>query len=535
MITKTNIIMKLKRIICIIMAALMAVMSLSARSRKAPVRVTCIGASITEGATTPNPPADSYPGQLGRMLGDKYVVSNFGVGGCTMLKKGDCPYWEKEAYQKALASEPDIVFIDLGGNDSKAINRVYMDEFIKDACEMIASFQNLPTKPRIIIMTPIVSFVVDSNGIYDDIICRQVSPKTIEAASRMKIEVLDMHPVLNRHPELMPDQIHPNREGSEMMARKMYDYLMAYPEKPSPEMTVDGMANNPFITHMYTADPSAHVWKDGRLYVYASHDIFPPRGCDYMDRYHVFSTDDMINWTDHGEILNSGQVPWGRREGGYMWAPDCAYKDGTYYFYFPHPSGTHTGNTWKIGVATSRKPASDFKVQGYIEGVPSYIDPCIFMDDDGQAYIYNGGSSRCYGGKLKDNMVELDGPMVEMQGLNDFHEGAWIHKCNGIYYLSYPDNHINENGKQYNRIHYAMSTSPLGPWDYKGILLEETDCDTSHGSIVEYKGQWYMFYHNCALSGRGNLRSICFDRLFYNEDGTIRIVEQRNRSFLERY
>ena len=535
MITKTNIIMKLKRIICIIMAALMAVMSLSARSRKAPVRVTCIGASITEGATTPNPPADSYPGQLGRILGDKYVVSNFGVGGCTMLKKGDCPYWEKEAYQKALASEPDIVFIDLGGNDSKAINRVYMDEFIKDACEMIASFQNLPTKPRIIIMTPIVSFVVDSNGIYDDIICRQVSPKTIEAASRMKIEVLDMHPVLNRHPELMPDQIHPNREGSEMMARKMYDYLMAYPEKPSPEMTVDGMANNPFITHMYTADPSAHVWKDGRLYVYASHDIFPPRGCDYMDRYHVFSTDDMINWTDHGEILNSGQVPWGRREGGYMWAPDCAYKDGTYYFYFPHPSGTHTGNTWKIGVATSRKPASDFKVQGYIEGVPSYIDPCIFMDDDGQAYIYNGGSSRCYGGKLKDNMVELDGPMVEMQGLNDFHEGAWIHKRNGIYYLSYPDNHINENGKQYNRIHYAMSTSPLGPWDYKGILLEETDCDTSHGSIVEYKGQWYMFYHNCALSGRGNLRSICFDRLFYNEDGTIRIVEQRNRSFLERY
>lgn len=157
------------------------------------------------------------------------------------------------------------------------------------------------------------------------------------------------------------------------------------------------------------------------------------------------------------------------------------------------------------------------------------------MDDDGQAYIYNGGSSRCYGGKLKDNMVELDGPMVEMQGLNDFHEGAWIHKRNGIYYLSYPDNHINENGKQYNRIHYAMSTSPLGPWDYKGILLEETDCDTSHGSIVEYKGQWYMFYHNCALSGRGNLRSICFDRLFYNEDGTIRIVEQRNRSFLERY
>lgn len=88
---------------------------------------------------------------------------------------------------------------------------------------------------------------------------------------------------------------------------------------------------NPFITHMYTADPSAHVWEDGRLYVYASHDVDPPRGCDLMDRYHVFSTDDMVNWTDHGEILNSSQVSWGRKEGGFMWAPDCAYKDGTYY------------------------------------------------------------------------------------------------------------------------------------------------------------------------------------------------------------
>ena len=97
---------------------------------------------------------------------------------------------------------------------------------------------------------------------------------------------------------------------------------------------IDSLASNPFITHMYTADPSAHVWEDGRLYIYASHDIDPPRGCDLMDRYHVFSTDDMVHWTDHGEILNSSQVAWGRKEGGFMWAPDCAYKNGTYYFYF---------------------------------------------------------------------------------------------------------------------------------------------------------------------------------------------------------
>lgn len=107
----------------------------------------------------------------------------------------------------------------------------------------------------------------------------------------------------------------------------------------STESKISEVGPNPFITHMYTADPSAHVWQDGRLYVYASHDIDPPRGCDLMDQYHVFSTDDMVHWTDHGEILNSSQVEWGREAGGFMWAPDCAYKDGTYYFYFPHPSG----------------------------------------------------------------------------------------------------------------------------------------------------------------------------------------------------
>ena len=115
---------------------------------------------------------------------------------------------------------------------------------------------------------------------------------------------------------------------------------------------IDSLASNPFITHMYTADPSAHVWEDGRLYIYASHDIDPPRGCDLMDRYHVFSTDDMVHWTDHGEILNSSQVAWGRKEGGFMWAPDCAYKNGTYYFYFPHPSET-AWNEWQpVGILT---------------------------------------------------------------------------------------------------------------------------------------------------------------------------------------
>jgi lysophospholipase L1-like esterase len=133
--------MNLKRIISIVLVCLLAASSMTAKGRKnkAPVRVTCIGASITEGATTTDPANDSYPAQLGRMLGDRYVVSNFGVSGTTMLKKGDSPYWDTEAYKKALASEPEIVFIDLGGNDSKAVNRRHMDEFVKDACEMIIS------------------------------------------------------------------------------------------------------------------------------------------------------------------------------------------------------------------------------------------------------------------------------------------------------------------------------------------------------------------------------------------------------------
>jgi arabinoxylan arabinofuranohydrolase len=287
---------------------------------------------------------------------------------------------------------------------------------------------------------------------------------------------------------------------------------------------IPGFGQNPFIRNIYTADPSAHVWQDGRLYVYPSHDVAPPRGCDLMDRYHVFSTDDMVHWTDHGEILNSGQVPWGRPEGGFMWAPDCAFKNGTYYFYFPHPSDTEWNTSWKIGVATSSSPASGFTVQGYIPGLESYIDPCVFVDDDGQAYFYYGGGGVCKGGRLKDNMMEIDGEMQKMVGLADFHEATWVHKRNGVYYLSYSDNH--DVGDAHNQMRYATSDNPLGPWKHRGVYMYATDSYTNHGSIVEYKGQWYAFYHNSALSANDWLRSICVDSLFFNDDGTIQTVKQ---------
>lgn len=306
------------------------------------------------------------------------------------------------------------------------------------------------------------------------------------------------------------------------------------------------MAENPFIrvetdgvTPLYTADPSAHVWADGRLYVYASHDNAPPQGCDLMDGYHVFSTDDMVSWVDHGEILHSRDVPWGRPEGGFMWAPDCAYnpENETYYFYFPHPSESAWNSSWKIGIATSKEPAANFEVQGYLEGIESLIDPCIFVDDDGQPYLYHGGGGRCLGGKLDKNdwaKVERDEngkvKMTEMKGLNDFHEAAWVHKYNGKYYLSHSDNH-----SPYNRLCYAVSDSPLGPWQAKGVYVGTTDSGTIHGSIVEYKGQWYAFYHNSVLSHNiskgGELRSICVDKLYYNTDGTIKKVIQTGMDF----
>lgn len=273
---------------------------------------------------------------------------------------------------------------------------------------------------------------------------------------------------------------------------------------------------NPFITDIYTADPSAHVWSDGRLYVYASHDIAPPRGCDLMDQYHVFSTDDMVNWKDHGEILRASQVPWGRKDGGFMWAPDCVFRKGTYYFYFPHPSGDEWNKTWKIGVATSNSPAEGFKVQGFLPDLEPMIDPCVFIDDDGLAYFYYGGGGVCKGGKLMDNMLEIDGTMQPMEGLVDFHEATWVHKRDGVYYLSYADN--NDKDGKHNQMRYATSDSPLGPWTYRGIYMDPTDSYTNHGSIVEYKGQWYSFYHNSALSHHDWLRSICVDKLFYNTD-----------------
>lgn len=291
-------------------------------------------------------------------------------------------------------------------------------------------------------------------------------------------------------------------------------------------------AGNPIITSMFTADPSAHVWEEGgKIYIYASHDIFPSRGCDLMDKYHVFSSDNMVTWKDEGEILSSDDVSWGRPEGGFMWAPDAAYESGTYYFYFPHPtgSGDEWNNTWRIGIATSNSPASGFTCadDGYIkkkDGTPyvTCIDPCIFKDDDGSYYLYTGGGAKCYVAKLSSDMQTLAEDPVQIDStLTDFHEGMWVFKKDGIYYAMYADNTGYEN-----QLRYSTASSPYGPWKEGGVVLEGTGCDTSHGSIAEYKGHWYLFYHNCEISGNGTLRSVCIDEVYFNSDGSIQTVTQ---------
>lgn len=285
---------------------------------------------------------------------------------------------------------------------------------------------------------------------------------------------------------------------------------------------------------LYTADASAHVWNiNGRevLYVYTSHDMEPAVGCDRMDRYHVFSTEDMRSWTDHGEIMNAAtvrkQTGWGI--GGFMWAPDCAYnvEKQLYYFYFPHPSNAaNRENSWRTGVAISRYSDREFRVVGYVEGMPSKIDPCVFVDDDGQPYIYNGGGGQCYGGKLnKDDWTKLDGKMKLMFGLEDFHEATWIHKFNGKYYLSHSDNNPIEKGG--NRMKYAVSDTPLGPWKNMGIYMQPTGIETNHGSIVNFKGKWYAFYHTGEYSGEGNLRSVGVAPLTIYPDGSLEVIDLR--------
>lgn len=283
---------------------------------------------------------------------------------------------------------------------------------------------------------------------------------------------------------------------------------------------------NPIITGQFTADPTARVF-EGKIYMYPSHDI--PSVITHHDGsawfsmpdYHVFSSEDLASWTDHGVILRQEDVPWGKPDAYAMWAPDCVQKDGKYYFYFPDAPAAGWG--FGIGVAVADNPEGPFVPQEKpIQGVAG-IDPCVLVDDDGRAYIYWSGMG-LRGCRLADNMLELEGEQVRLDEPlpEGFKEGPFAFKHKGKYYLTYP-----WVRKDTEALAYAMSDNPLGPFEYKGIIMKEspTGCWTNHHSLVEYKGEWYLFYHHNDYSPHFDKnRSARIDRVFFNEDGTIQEV-----------
>jgi hypothetical protein len=294
------------------------------------------------------------------------------------------------------------------------------------------------------------------------------------------------------------------------------------------------MAGNPLVRHISSTDPDVNVW-DGEVWVYCSQD-HPKRpggigGYDAMDGYHAFSSKDLINWTDHGEVIHSRDLSWGKD--GWMWAPGAARRDGKYFLYYPHRDKT---DTWRIGVAVGDSPAGPFTDIGHpIEGITN-IDPKIFIDDDGQAYIYNNPGIIA---KLKPNMIELaEKPRkidyapeeVKKDDLLRFCEGAYMHKRNGKYYFSYTNWHNKEHHG-----FYAVGDNPYGPFEWKGAFAPNPEGAQFHHSIIRFNGQVYCFYHiatpnklrkEIGPTAQGFQRRItCFDRLYYNEDGTIKMLE----------
>ncbi len=284
-------------------------------------------------------------------------------------------------------------------------------------------------------------------------------------------------------------------------------------------------ATNPLITDQFTADPTARVF-EGKIYVYPSHDIKAPP--EYkgrpnwfvMEDYHVFSSENLTDWKDHGVILKQTDVQWANPTAYAMWAPDCVFKDGKYYFFFP---AVAKEGGFRIGVAVADKPYGPFKVMATaIEGVKG-IDPEVLIDKDGSAYLYYS-LDKIFVVKLKPNLVEIDGEPKVIDNLpkKGLQEGPFAFERNGTYYLTYP--HV---ANKIERLEYATSTSPMGPFTWGGVILDESasGCWTVHHSILDYQGQWYLFYHDRDLSPSFDKnRSIRADKLFFNADGTIQKV-----------
>jgi beta-xylosidase len=288
--------------------------------------------------------------------------------------------------------------------------------------------------------------------------------------------------------------------------------------------TVFKSFSNPIITYKYTADPAAMVYKN-KMYLFTGQDVAPQKDNRYvMHDWTCFSTEDMQTWTEHKTPLSVKNFAWAKDD---AWASQVIERNGKFYWYIAITHATIHGKA--IGVAVADKPEGPYKdaigkalitndMTAQTKISWDDIDPSVFIDDDGQAYLFWGNTVLKYI-KLKENMIETEDEIKTIE-LPHFTEAPWIHKRKGWYYLSYAYEFPE-------KIAYAMSKNINGPWEYKGILNEIAgNSNTNHQAIVNFKGKDYFIYHNGALvPDAGSFhRSVCIDELYYNKDGTMKRV-----------
>lgn len=284
-------------------------------------------------------------------------------------------------------------------------------------------------------------------------------------------------------------------------------------------------AGNPLFTHVLTADPAAMV-HDGTVYLYTGHDEAKDNKVFYdMHKWLVFSSTDMVNWKEHGSPLAVKDFEWAKSD---AWAAHVIERAGKFYWYVTVRHAAING--FSIGVAVADSPTGPFRdargsalvTNDMTTGIDidwDDLDPAAFIDDDGQAYLF-WGNTKAYYAKLKDNMIELDGPIHTIEGLQGFTEALWVHKRGKYYYLSYAMGFPEKTA-------YAVSKSIHGPWEYKGILNEIAgNSNTNHQSIIDFKGKSYFIYHNGSTQPDGGSfrRSVCIDYLHYKSDGSIKRI-----------
>ncbi|OUM58431.1 glycoside hydrolase family 43 protein, partial [Piromyces sp. E2] len=294
----------------------------------------------------------------------------------------------------------------------------------------------------------------------------------------------------------------------------------------------DGLCQHPIVRNMYTADPAPLVVGD-TLYLYTTHDENNLKDNFYtMLDWYVFSTKDMVNWTNHGKIFSLNDIKWADDR---AWAPQAVERNGKYYLYCP----VHKINGgMSIAVGVSDKPTGPFKDIGHpLIDEPDWndIDPTVYIDDDGQAYLYFGNPELRYV-LLNEDMVSYNKsvgivkiPMTTESfgnggnGKTTYGEGPYFYKRNNLYYMAYAAFRPG-NGNEH--LGYSTSTSPRGPWKYGGVLMtEEGGVFTNHPGITDFKGHSYLFYHTGELPGGGAFhRSVCFTEFNYEKDGSIKPV-----------